>query len=198
MTGGGLTGHAGKDPPSLAEEIAPSVAALAAEGHGRNAIARALAVSAGTVTNAAKIAGVTFDRGPTEVATRTRAEQLAEDRADLAGMSAEIARRAGRRLYMELGAEVVDYSVLTALNRVYGTATDKALAAGMLAPTDDQDEYRMARVWVDALQAQVSAARLGIIKPDENGNTSLVLSANQIPREDRETDPDDIEPWDPD
>jgi len=185
-------GTAGKDPPAtLADEIAPAVEELAREGHGRNAIARALAVSTATVSRAAAIAGVEFDRGPTEVATRTRAEQLAEDRADLAGMAAEIARRAGRRLFIEAGAEVIDPATLTALNRVFGTATDKALTAGMLAPSDDQDQYRDARLWVDALQAQIRAAELGIIRPDENGNLPLVMSADQIPPHDHDDTTDE-------
>lgn len=194
----GVTGHASKSPPSLAEEVAPHVAELAAEGHGRNAIAKALAVSEGTVSNAARIAGVTFDRGPTEVATRTRAEQLAEDRADLAAMSAEIARRAGRQLYMELGAEVLDPNTLTVLNRVFGTATDKALAAGVLIPTDDKADNHGFEVWVDGLKAQLSAFDLGIIRPDENGNFPLVMNAEHVPREAAELDPDAIEEWNPD
>ena len=134
-------GNAGKDPPTLADEIAPAVAELAAEGKGRNEISRALAVSTATVSRAAAIAGVEFDRGPTEVATRTRTEQLAQDRAELAGMAAEIARRAGRRLYIEAGAEVIDPATLTALNRVFGTATDKALTAGMLTDRLDSDDH---------------------------------------------------------
>lgn len=186
---GGVPGHDGKDPPqTLPEEVAPAVAELAGEGFGRNAIARALAVSTGTVSKAAQIVGVEFDRGPTEAATRTRSEQLADDRADLAGMSAEIARRAGRRLFMELGAEVLDPSAVTALNRVYGTAVDKSLSAGMLAPTNDQDELQVVRLWVESLNAQLRAAELGIIRPDENGNTPLVMSADQIPQDHTDDD----------
>ena len=56
-------------------------------------------------------------------------------------MAAEIARRAGRRLYIEAGAEVIDPATLTALNRVFGTATDKALTAGMLTDRLDSDDH---------------------------------------------------------
>lgn len=158
----------------MAEQIAPDVAELHAEGMGRNEIARALAVSPGTVSNAARIAGVEFDRSSTEVATRTRTEQLAEDRADLAAMSAAIARRAGRRLFMELGATVLDPGAVTALNRTFGTAVDKAIAAGTAVPDDsDQDEYRAARTWLEGLTMQIRAANEGLIPADENGNTPI-------------------------
>lgn len=178
-----VSGQAAKDPP-LAEQVAPAVAELHAEGHGRNAIARALAVSPGTVSNAARIAGVEFDRSGTEVATRSRTEQLADDRADLAAMSTELARRAGRRLYVELGATVLDPATVTALNRVYGTASDKSLALGLTVTDDGQDEYRTARVWLDGLKAQITAAQLGIIEPNPNGTTPLVLSSEHITPED--------------
>ena len=169
----GIPGHDGKDPP-LAEQIAADVAELHAEGMGRNEIARALAVSPGTVSNAARIAGVEFDRSSTEVATRTRTEQLAEDRADLAAMSAAIARRAGRRLFMELGATVLDPGAVTALNRTFGTAVDKAIAAGTAVPDDsDQDEYRAARTWLEALHVQLEMADRGLLPTDEHGNTLL-------------------------
>ncbi|MDX2358569.1 hypothetical protein [Dietzia sp. PP-33] len=164
-----VTGHDGKDPP-LAEQIAPAVSEMAAEGHGRNAIARALAVSPSTVTNAARIAGVEFDPAATEVATRSRAEQMAEDRAHLAAMAAEIAKRAGRRLYIELGATVLNPAAVSALHRAFGTGVEKAVLAGATVPDDQADEFRMARVWLDGLHAQIRATELGIIPPDENGN----------------------------
>ena len=170
-----VPGHDGKDPPRLADEIAPAVVELHGEGHGRNAIARALGVSTGTVSNAARIVGVEFDVTGTEVASRTRAEQLAEDRADLAGMAAEIARRAGRRLFIELGATVLEPGTVTALNRVFGTATDKALAAGLVVPDDDRDQHRMARLWLEGLHAQIRAAELGLIASDADGNTPMFL-----------------------
>lgn len=175
----------GDDPGSpgkqtLAEEVAPAVAELHAEGHGRNAISRALGVSTFTVSGAARIAGVEFDTAGTEAATRSRAEQLAEDRADLAGMSAELARRAGRRLYMELGATVLDPATVTALNRTYGTAVDKLAVLTETLP-DDRDDLERPRLWLDALKAQVTAAQLGLIEPNADGTTPLVLGSEHLP-----------------
>lgn len=166
----GVPGHDGKDPPTLAGEIAPAVATLAGEGHGRNAISRALGVSTGTVSNAARIAGVEFDVAGTEVASRTRAEQLAEDRAALAEQAAEIGRRAGRRLFMELGAELLDPAAIGALNKAWGTAADKLILASATVPDDNADEYRMARLWLDGLHAQIRASELGILPADDDGN----------------------------
>ncbi|MBH0121591.1 hypothetical protein I0Q12_19570 [Rhodococcus sp. CX] len=63
-------------PPNLPEAIAPTVARLARAGMSRNAISRALRVAHGTVTTAANLAGVEFDRSITAAATKARAEDL--------------------------------------------------------------------------------------------------------------------------
>lgn len=63
--------------------IAPAVAHLAAEGLGRNEIARRMKVARGTVTSAAKLAGVTFDRQATAAATAARVTDLRTRRQEL-------------------------------------------------------------------------------------------------------------------
>ena len=69
---------------TVAAKVAPKVAAMVAEGYGRNEISRRLFVSTGTVTAAARIAGVTFDQAVTpegqEAATATRQKTTAERR----------------------------------------------------------------------------------------------------------------------
>lgn len=169
MSGNG-TGPDGKDPPPLAAEVAPAVAELAAEGFGRNAISRALAVSPTTVTRAARIAGVEFDPAATEVATRSRAEQFAEDRAALAAQAAEIGRRAGRRLFVELGAELLDPAAIGALNKAWGTSADKLLAASATVQDEARDEHAAARAWLEGVQLQIAAAGRGLIQPGADGN----------------------------
>lgn len=57
------------------------VAALHAAGKGRNEIARALDVSAGTVTNIARALGLSFDRSETAAATAAKVVDLKARRA---------------------------------------------------------------------------------------------------------------------
>jgi len=176
-----IPGHDGKDPP-MAEQIAPDVAELHAAGHGRNEVARRLGVSTGTVSAAARIAGVEFDRSSTEVATRTRAVQLADHRADLAEMAADLATKAGRRLRIELDATILDPTTVRALGTTFGIAADK-LAALSATVTDETSEHAAAEMWLEGLRLQIHAANEGLITPDENGNTPIDFGP---PREDHE------------
>lgn len=176
----GVPGHDGKDPP-LAEQIAPEVAELHAAGHGRNEVARRLGVSTGTVSAAARIAGVEFDRSSTEVATRTRTVQLADHRADLAEMAADLATKAGRRLRIELDATILDPTTVRALGTTFGIAADK-LAALSATVTDETSEHAAAEVWLEALTLQLDAAADGRIPADEHGNVPIQFGP---PREDQ-------------
>jgi len=178
----GGTGPGAKDPPPLAEQIAPQVAELHAQGHGRNEIARRLAVGETTVSRAAVIAGVRFDATATEVATRSRTAQRAEQRADLAELSAELATKAGRRLRIELDAEVLDPTAVRALGTAFGITADKFVALTADA-TDDRDEHAAAEAWLAGLHLQLEAAADGRIPADENGNTPIQFGP---PREDHE------------
>ena len=179
MTSDG-TGPQAKGPP-LPEQLAEQVAELAAEGLGRNAVARALGTSPTTVTRAAEIAGIQFDGSLTESATKARADQLAQDRMALAELSAAIAFRAGRRLLIETGATVLDPTTVRALATAYGVAADK-LAALSATVTDETSEHAAAEVWLEALTLQLEAAADGRIPADEHGNVPIQFGP---PREDQ-------------
>lgn len=71
-------------PRPVTPELRAQVKALAAEGLGRNAIARELEVAAGTVTKIAKAEGIEFDREATALAVRARQIDLADIRTELA------------------------------------------------------------------------------------------------------------------
>jgi hypothetical protein len=89
------------------------VAALHAEGKGRNAIAAELGLGNSTVTRIAKALGLDFSRAQTAVAVQARSTNLADMRLRLAQKMADVADeqldRAGRpyRVYAFGGAENV-------------------------------------------------------------------------------------------
>ena len=175
------TGPQAKGPPPMAEQIAPDVAELHAQGCGRNEIARRLGVGETTVSRAAVIAGVRFDATATEVATRSRTAQLAEQRADLAELSAALATRAGRRLMIELEAEVLEPTAARALGTVFGITADKFAALSADA-NDATSEHAAAEIWLEGLQMQIHAANKGLLPTDEAGNVYLDYGP---PREDQ-------------
>jgi hypothetical protein len=158
----------------MAEQIAPDVAELHAQGCGRNEIARRLGVGETTVSRAAVIAGVRFDATATQAATKSRSVQLAEQRADLAELSAELATKAGRRLRIELDAEVLDPTAVRALGTAFGITADKFVALTADA-TDDRDEHAAAEVWLEGLQLQIHAANKGLLPTDDDGTVYLDL-----------------------
>lgn len=174
MSGRG-TGPGAKDPP-LHEQVAPRVAELHAAGHGRNEVARRLDVSPTTVTRAADHAGVKFDNASTDAATRGRTAQLEDRRADLAVTAADLADMAGRRLKVELEAELADPVMLTAVNRVWGTSVDKL--TGLSATlTDHRDEHAAARLWIEGIGMQITAAAEGLTEPDASGHYRISFPA---------------------
>lgn len=133
------TGRQAKgDPPYVV--VAPEVARLAAEGLSRNAIARQLGRAPSTVSRAAMHAGVEFSTEGTESATRAAAEQAAGRRAELAHLTAEIALTAGRRLHIEVGAEVLDPATVKALSVAMGISVDKALMLAATLPEHAPDD----------------------------------------------------------
>lgn len=120
------------------------VAHLAADGLGRNAVARHLGVSRRAVDEAARAAGVTWDRTATAAATSAR---LADVRADLADTFADAADLAGDRLITALQADALDPSVLRSLATVAGISADKLLALGdRVRPADDHGQSILDRL----------------------------------------------------
>ncbi len=69
---------------AISEDQKARVLALHAEGLARNEIARRVGISAGSVTNICRDAGVTFDRSETKQATEARQVDLAAGRIRLA------------------------------------------------------------------------------------------------------------------
>lgn len=69
---------------ALSEDQKAQVLALHAEGIARNEIARRLGISAGSVTNICRHAGLTFDRSETKQANEARQVDLAAGRLRLA------------------------------------------------------------------------------------------------------------------
>ncbi|CAN7151694.1 hypothetical protein LJR044_002485 [Microbacterium foliorum] len=69
---------------AISEYQKAEVLALHAEGLARNEIARRVRISAGSVTNICRDAGLTFDRSETKQATEARAVDLAAGRIRLA------------------------------------------------------------------------------------------------------------------
>ena len=95
--------------PAITDEQRQQVLRLAREGTlSRNQIAKDTGVSAGSVTNICKAAGVSFDRTATEVAVRSRKADLAARRAELQLLLLQDASRLREQLwqpatYTELG-----------------------------------------------------------------------------------------------
>ena len=93
----------------ITDEQRQQVLRLAREGTlSRNQIAKDVGVSAGSVTNICKAAGVSFDRTATEVAVRSRKADLAARRAELQLQLLQDAARLREQLwqpatYTELG-----------------------------------------------------------------------------------------------
>lgn len=126
-----MTGRAG--PTGKADP--ETVARLAADGHGRNSVARTLGVSRRAVDEAAQAAGVSWVRAGTAAATAAR---LADVRADLTDQFTEAADLATGRLIEALQADDLDPGILRALATVAGISADKLISLGdRVSATDD-------------------------------------------------------------
>lgn len=135
-----MKGRAG--PPRKADP--EQVAQLAADGLGRNAISRRLGVSRRAVDEAARAAGVTWDRTATAAATAAR---MADVRAELADTFATTADLAGDRLIEELRRDQLDAGTLRALATVCGISTDKLVILGdRLTATDGTGDSLLDRL----------------------------------------------------
>ena len=89
--------------PAITDEQRQQVLRLAREGTlSRNQIAKDVGVSAGSVTNICKAAGVSFDRTATEVAVRSRKADLAARRAELQLQFSRIASMAAPLMALPL------------------------------------------------------------------------------------------------
>ena len=92
----------------ISDESAERILLMARNGHGRNAIARAVGCSVGTVTNITRKHGVTFDASAVKAAAESRRAQCASIRAELELGLLEDARRLRAQVfspyeYVELG-----------------------------------------------------------------------------------------------
>lgn len=136
MSNRGTTEKQVQKQPTAAEAHAGEVAQLYREGHGRNEIARRLKLNPRTVTDAARIAGVSFDQAPTRAANAAAAE-LAKAR--LVGTRRQlgaVADLALGRLIELLEDNTVDLDART-LAVVTGVVLDKL--AQMPEPKTDPD-----------------------------------------------------------
>ncbi|MGX1857357.1 hypothetical protein ACWIFB_07965 [Dietzia sp. NPDC055340] len=135
-----MTGRAGP-----ARKVDPEqVAQLAADGLGRNAISRRLGVSRRAVDEAARQAGITWDRSATAAATAAR---LADVRAELTDSFTEAADLATGRLIEELHQDQLDAGTLRALATVAGISADKLIVLGdRLTATDDHGDSLLDRL----------------------------------------------------
>lgn len=131
------------------------VAQLAADGLGRNAVARQLGVSRRAVDEAARAAGVSWVRTATAAATAAR---LTDVRAELADTFATTADLAGDRLIDALQDDQLDPAILRALATVAGISADKLIALGdRVNTTDDTGDDLLTRLsagvasWAEAL-----------------------------------------------
>ncbi|MGW4120755.1 hypothetical protein [Nocardia sp. NPDC004711] len=139
--------------PSAAERVRDDVAALAREGMSRNRIARQLGCAPATVTDAARLAGVEFDRRQTATATQVTVIDAQQRRDRLSDRWFDVAEGALGRL-----KEAVDDDDPQAA-RAWATAsaigTDKFL---VLAPPQSDGGDQDARLALTALMAAIRAA----------------------------------------
>lgn len=152
-------------PPRKADP--EQVAQLAADGLGRNAISRRLGVSRRAVDEAARAAGITWDRTATAAATAAR---LADVRADLADTFATTADLAGGRLIEELRRDQLDAGTLRALATVCGISTDKLIALGdRVSATDGTGDTLL-----DQLRRGIDSWAAGLAEQDDQTNQDAV------------------------
>lgn len=152
-----MTGRTG--PPRKADP--ETVARLAADGLGRNAVARELGVSRRAVDEAARAAGITWDRTATAQATAAR---LADVRAELTDSFTEAADLATGRLIEALHADELDPAVLRALGTVAGISTDKVVLLGdRVSATDERGDSLL-----DQLRSGIDSWAAGLAEQDQD------------------------------
>lgn len=141
------------------------VARLAGQGHGRNSCARVLGTSRRQIDEAAKVAGIDWDRSATAAATAAR---LADVRAELADTFATTADLAGDRLIDALKADQLDPGTLRALATVAGISADKLIALGdRVSASDDHGDSLL-----DQLAAGFSEWAEHVANTDQTTNIS--------------------------
>ncbi|MBC7271678.1 MAG: hypothetical protein H5T76_23715 [Streptomyces sp.] len=155
-----MTGRAGPTPKADPE----TVARLAADGHGRNSVARTLGVSRRAVDAAARAAGVTWVRTGTAAATAAR---LADVRADLTDQFTEAADLATGRLIEALQADDLDPGILRALATVAGISADKLISLGdRVSAAEDRGDSLL-----DQLRAGIDSWAAGLADQDQTEET---------------------------
>lgn len=141
------------------------VAQLAADGHGRNAVARTLGVSRRAVDEAARAAGITWDRSATAAATAAR---LADVRAELTDSFTEAADLATGRLIEELHQDQLDAGTLRALATVAGISADKLVILGdRVSATDGTGDSLL-----DQLRAGIDSWAAGLADQTNTSTTN--------------------------
>jgi hypothetical protein len=91
---------------------------------------------------------------------------------ELAGLAHRIAMTAGEKLVDALDRD--DLEAVRPLAVAFGVGADKEIALARVLPDDsDQDEYRAARTWLEALHVQLEMADRGLLPTDEAGNVYL-------------------------
>lgn len=113
-------------PAPLTEDQKQQIVALHGQNVSRNEIARKVGVSAGTVTNVCRAAGLLFDRSMTKKATEVKQIDAKALRASLAGDALQVAKEAQQALRRIL-AESSELN-LRDLATVYGVFMDKHVA----------------------------------------------------------------------
>lgn len=143
------------------------VARLAADGLGRNAVARHLGVSRRAVDDAAQAAGITWVRTATEAATRAR---VADVRASLADDFSQIADGAAERLLDALDRDEIDPHVIRALANVAGMSVDKLVALADRIDTEQDSPDNL----LDQLRRGIDSWHAGLADQDDQTNTDAV------------------------
>lgn len=159
--------------PSKAQQFAPHVAELHAQGLGRNAIARTLGCSAGTVTAAARHAGVVFDGRSTADATEVVRRSSEQRRADIVTAAADLADMAATKLLAALARDELEARELV---RLFGVAADKFVK---LAPEPDHDADQREEA-KEALDELMSAIRGSVVDLGDVAAASVAPGASMV------------------
>jgi hypothetical protein len=150
------------------------VIALHGEGKGRNEIAKAAGVAAGTVTKIIKDEGLSFDRTHTEVATQARKSDMRARRAELAQLLLEDAHRLREQLWkpctaFNFGGKDNTYAETHLEEPIFADKLKIVQAAGnAITKHIDLEKVDAEQGTVDAKSMLGQLAdKLGVQKPDQ-------------------------------
>ncbi|USC18457.1 helix-turn-helix domain-containing protein [Rhodococcus sp. 11-3] len=157
--------------PTLAEQHAPRVAELTAEGMSCREVAAELGVSPDTVSRAAKLAGATFDRTRTAAATEAAKIDAAARRLALVDSFGAVAAAALDQIVEALAARELEPRQLITLA---GVAADKFQKLGPEHDAEAESRERSGQAledFMDAIRESTEAddpleIELSMIPPD--------------------------------